>query len=200
MKLLLHCCCAPCATAVADYFRSLQYEVTGWFFNPNIHPEEERLRREGVLSEGAPQMGLALLPAGPGISLTDFLLCLSQSTGRRCRACYKLRLTETARHAAKHGFRAFSSTLLISPYQDVSAIAEVGANAAEQFGVEFRSPDLRHKYPESCQRSRELGLYRQNYCGCLFSQLERGERRSNRFVSKLLKRSPADMDRTTAGR
>jgi len=200
VKLLLHCCCAPCATAVADYFRSLQYDVTGWFFNPNIHPEEERLRRERVLSAGAPQMGLPLLPAGPGMSLADFLLVLSQSGGRRCRACYGLRLTETARQAAKNGFEAFSSTLLISPYQDVSAIAEVGSEAAERFGVQFQCPDLRDKYPESCERSRQLGLYRQNYCGCLFSQLERGERRSNRFVDKLLTRSCSDVDRTPAAR
>ena len=191
MRLLLHCCCGPCATVAADHFRGEGEEVVGWFFNPNIHPEEERRRREAVLAEAAEEMELPLLPAGPGMGLDEFLLALAREGGRRCRACYGLRLEATAREAAQGGFDGFSSTLLISPYQEVEAIGKVGQKAGERFGVEFRFADLRGRYGESCERAREFGLYRQNYCGCRFSALERAERRAGRAVAKALARGGA---------
>jgi len=169
---------------VADHFRGLGDEVMGWFFNPNIHPEGERARREGALAEGAGQIGLELLPAGRGMGYDEFLLALARRGGARCRACYELRLVETAKGAAAGGFDGFSSTLLISPYQDAAAISEIGRRAAARFGVEFRFADLRESYGESCERAREMGLYRQNYCGCRFSQLERAERRALRAMRK----------------
>jgi len=174
---------------VADHFRKAGDEVVGWFFNPNIHPEQERLRREAVSAEGAREMKLALLPAGPGMGSEEFLLAVARRGTTRCRACYDLRLTETARQAAERGFDAFSTTLLISPYQDLKAIAEVGREAGGRFGVAFRFADLRESYGESCERARELGLYRQNYCGCRFSQLERAERRAARAIGKLRARA-----------
>ena len=188
MKLLLHCCCGPCATVVADHFRKAGDEVVGWFLNPNIHPEQERLRREAVSAEGARKMKLALLPAGPGMGFEEFLLAVARRARRgttRCRACYDLRVTAAARQAAEGGFDGFSTTLLISPYQDVEAIAEAGRAAGDRFGVAFRFADLRESYGESCGRARELGLYRQNYCGCRFSELERAERRAARAIAKL---------------
>ncbi|UCC67304.1 MAG: epoxyqueuosine reductase QueH [Armatimonadota bacterium] len=200
MKLLLHCCCGPCATVVADYFRRLGDEVVGWFFNPNVHPEEERVRREEVLAEGARRMELPLLPAGRGMGLDKFLLALARRGGSRCEACYELRLVETAKEAGARGFGGFSSTLLISPYQDVAAIADIGRRAAERFGLEFRSADLRESYRESCERAREMGLYRQNYCGCRFSELERAERRALRAISKLGARAASAPRRNGAGR
>jgi predicted adenine nucleotide alpha hydrolase (AANH) superfamily ATPase len=189
LKLLLHCCCGPCALLVAEHFRSLGHTVTGWFFNPNLYPPEEYARRAATFAEGAREIDLPLLPTPPARPLEDFLLSLSRRGGPRCHTCYDLRLRETARKAAEAGFEGFSTTLLISPYQDLEAIAEIGAAAAAEAGVEFLFADLTGRYPESCDRARELDLYRQNYCGCLFSALERSERRSNRAIGKVLRRS-----------
>jgi predicted adenine nucleotide alpha hydrolase (AANH) superfamily ATPase len=180
VKLLLHCCCGPCAALVADHFRALGDTVTGWFFNPNIHPPEERRRRERALTQAAQAIGLPLLPVEDGMGWAGFLLEQARRQGPRCRACYELRMEATAREAARRGFEAFSTTLVISPYQDVVGIADLGRAIADRCGVKFRSADLRERYPESCERSRELGLYRQHYCGCQFSLLERAERRLRR--------------------
>ena len=187
MRLLLHCCCGPCAVEVADRFRCLGDDVTGWFFNPNIHPEQERRQREDTLVAAADAIALPLLPAGPGMGLYEFLSAMAGEGRTRCRACYGLRLGATARQAAEHEFDAFSSTLLISPYQALDVIEEVGKEAGGRSGVDFRFADLRGDYRASCERARELGLYRQNYCGCLFSALDRAERRAGRAVAKGLK-------------
>jgi hypothetical protein len=190
LKLLLHCCCGPCATSVAEHFQGLGDQVTGWFFNPNIHPEEERTRRETTLAQAAEAAGLPLLPGGPAMRLVDYLLAIARRGGPRCHTCYALRLEATAKEASAKGFDGFSTTLLISPHQDLEAISSIGCSIAERTGIEFRFADLRGKYGESCERSRELDLYRQNYCGCLFSGLERSQRRSDRFLRKAL--APAD--------
>jgi len=185
VNLLLHCCCGPCAATVADHFRSLGDEVTGWFYNPNIHPAEEHRRREATFEQMAKAISLPVLRRRSGAGLLRFLLALAAGGGRRCQACYELRLRATAREAAVRGFDAFSTTLLISPYQDVPAIGEMARALAERMGVQFRFADLRSRYPESCHRAQELDLYRQNYCGCLFSRLERSERRLRRAIGKV---------------
>lgn len=183
-RLLLHACCGPCAIVVAEHFRGLGYDVTGWFFNPNVHPEEERARREAVFEEAARAIALPVLQSGPHMSLLEFLLRLASRGRARCHACYQLRLTETARRAAGAGLGAFSTTLLISPHQEIDALREIGQAVGRECGVAFAFADLVGKYGESCERSRALGLYRQNYCGCQFSELERGERRARRALGR----------------
>lgn len=187
MRLLLHCCCGPCAVLVAEHFRTQGHHVTGWFFNPNIHPVEERRRRQETMREAAEKAGLPLLDADPeaDLPLGDFLLLLARAGGKRCEACYELRLRAAAREAAGRGFDGFATTLAISPYQDLAAIERIGRHAAEEAGTTFLGEDLRHRYPDSCDRAKALDLYRQNYCGCLFSSLERGERRARRASEKL---------------
>jgi predicted adenine nucleotide alpha hydrolase (AANH) superfamily ATPase len=184
LRLLLHCCCGPCALVTADHLRSPNTTVVGWFYNPNVHPPEERARRAATMAAAATSAGLAMLPDGPDVALADLLLSLARAGGPRCPACYLLRLHATARKASEEGFGAFSSTLEISPHQDLDAIAEVGREAGAAVGVEFRFADLRGRYGESCERARDLGLYRQNYCGCLFSGLERAARRVRRVVGR----------------
>jgi hypothetical protein len=186
LKLLLHCCCGPCSLEVAEHFRSLGYEVTGWFFNPNIHPAAELARRTATMIEAAQAAGLPVVGEDSITPLSEFLLRLARNRGRRCRACYRLRLDEAARQAAAGGYDAFATTLTISPYQDQEAIAQIGESAAEAAGVRFFFADLRDHYHTSADRAREIGLYRQNYCGCVFSALERAERRSRRAIDKAL--------------
>ncbi len=187
MKLLLHCCCGPCSLLVAEHFRAQGEEVAGWFFNPNIHPEEERRRREATLAEAARASGIKLLPADPEPNFLQFLLALARGKSPRCLTCYQLRLEAAAQEAARLGFDRFSSTLLISPYQDLEAIAEIGWAAGARVGIEFHFADLRACYPHSRDRARKLDLYQQNYCGCLFSALERAERRAKRAIDKALR-------------
>lgn len=127
-------------------------------------------------------MELPLLPSGPPMTLADFLQALARHRGPRCHACYQLRLEASAREAAKRGYDGFSSTLLVSPYQDLDALREIGAQAAAQHRVAFRFSDLRAQYGETRARAREMDLYRQNYCGCLLSALERAERRARRRI------------------
>jgi len=184
VKVLLHCCCGPCATVCVEHLRAGGDEVTGLFYNPNIDPREELARRARTMEQAAQALSLPMASVGDGMRPLDFMLYLAAEGGRRCRACYALRLDETARRAAEGGFGGFSTTLLISPYQDLEAVREVGERAAAKHRVVFRFADLRDRYAESRQRSRSLGLYRQNYCGCLFSRLERAERRARRAVAR----------------
>jgi len=171
---------------VAQHLQSLGYELTLWFFNPNIHPADELARRQAAMAEAARAAGLPLAAGDRAGSPAEFLLALARNSGRRCRACYRLRFEAAAREAAARGYAAFSTTLTISPYQDLEAIREVGESAAASAGVQFVLADLREHYHTGAERARELGLYRQNYCGCLFSALERAERRAGRVIQKAL--------------
>ena len=170
---------------MAAHYRSLGHQVTVWSFNPNLYPESERARREVGFAQAAVALSLSVLRTPRrDRGLAGFLLAVARMPGKRCLACYELRLRAAAQTAAAHGFEAFSTTLLVSPYQDVEGIQRVGRAAARREGVAFLGDDLRGKYQESCARSRELGLYRQSYCGCLFSLLERAQRRSLRALSR----------------
>lgn len=173
MKLLLHICCAPCATATVDAWRTDGAEVTGIYFNPNIHPLAENQLRYETLQGYAAGIGLPLI----GEPLYDITAWLRQvvgheEKGKRCRICIAERLGYTARLAAGSGFDAFSTSLLISPWQEHEIIIEEGERAAAQSGVAFAYRDLRPEYRRSRQMSRDAGLYRQKYCGCIYSEAE----------------------------
>jgi len=141
------------------------------------------------MAQAAGAGGVALVSDSSDEPLAEFLLRLARNRGRRCRACYQLRLERAAQRAAAGGYDVFSTTLTISPYQDLEAIAQIGASAAEAAGVRFLFADLRDDYHTAADRARELALYRQNYCGCVFSALERAERRARRAIAKALSQS-----------
>lgn len=180
--LLLHVCCGPCASASVPAFRAGGSDVTGFFFNPNIHPLLEFRRRLTGAREAADATGIGLVedqaydPAewfahvvpGPGLPGEG-----SREGDTRCVRCIAHRLDRTAAEAVLRGCAAFSTTLSISPWQDQAAIRAGGHEAAERHGMEFIYEDLRPLYPESRRLSREWGLYRQKYCGCLLSEWER---------------------------
>jgi len=190
VKLLLHCCCGPCAATVVRHFQAAGEQVTGWYYNPNLHPPEEMRKRQQALAQACLALGLPLLAPEREPKPAEFLLALAGRGGRRCDACYQLRLEATASKAREEGFQAFSTTLLISPHQDLEAVHEIGAAAAEKHGVAFRFADLRERYRESCERARSMDLYRQNYCGCVFSALERSEARAARAIRKAGRLAP----------
>ncbi len=201
MKLLLHICCAPCSTAAVEAWRQEGVRVTGTFFNPNIHPFAEHSLRWQTLLSCAGAMGLPLM-GGPEYDITGWLRRLKGGGQRpeRCRICISQRLGHTARLAAGSGFGAFSTTLLVSPYQEHEIIREEGEKAAEAAGVRFAYRDLRARYRRSIELSREAGLYRQKYCGCIYSDAEAAAGRRQRAGERAFPPGSSDAAEAAAGR
>lgn len=181
MKLLLHVCCAPCSTATVASWREEGFDLTGAFFNPNIHPFSEHERRRETLLGYSGDIGLPLI-GEPEYDVRAWLAMVRgrEEKGERCRLCIGQRLTRTAELAAAGGFGSFSTTLLVSPYQDHDIIREEGKHAAAAAGIGFLYRDLRPRYRDSVTLSRAAGLYRQNYCGCIFSEEEAARERRQR--------------------
>ncbi len=172
MKPLLHICCAPCSITCIDTMRSDGLEPTGFWLNPNIHPYTEYRMRKNTLVDYAKSVNLELILEGE-YGLRPFVQTVVNDIDHRCGECYKMRLGPTAQYAAEHGFDAFTTTLLVSPYQNHELLVEVGEEMAKQYGVEFLPYDFRPRFREGQDRARELGLYMQKYCGCIFSEEDR---------------------------
>ncbi|HNQ35869.1 MAG TPA: epoxyqueuosine reductase QueH [bacterium] len=173
MRVLLHACCGPCALAPLDKLRSAGHEVEGLWYNPNIHPYSEYQRRLMTAGHvfGIRSARLHIQP--PDFEVFLDRLTAAQREGKRCRSCWRWRLEMAAAVARREGFAAFSTTLLVSPHQENEAIREIGRAAAEKLGIVFLAEDFRPLYPAARKESRSLGLYHQNYCGCLYSEWER---------------------------
>jgi len=172
-KTLLHICCGPCATFTVNTLRAAGAVLTGYWYNPNIHPYSEHERRRESLARFAEQVDLPMI-WHPGYEMTAFFHAVhgQEQFGLRCRACYRLRLESTARVAAQQGFEAFSTTLLISPYQDIESIRLIGDELATRYGVSFYWENLRRGFKQHHQLAQDYGLYRQQYCGCVYSEWE----------------------------
>lgn len=194
MRLALHACCGPCLLEPLDALAAEADEVVVVFGNSNIHPEEEYARRRDTLMAYADEIGATVveLPYDPAAWI-ETAAPHGRDRTARCRACYRLRLGQVATWAAANGFDALSTTLTVSPYQDAEIIAEEGERAARESGIAFIKRDFRERYPEATRRSRELGMYRQNYCGCSISEVEASEdrerRRAERAAAKAAKRA-----------
>lgn len=172
MKVLMHNCCGPCSTYSVKRLRELGYELAGFFYNPNIHPYKEFQRRKENFEKFAAAVDLPII-VRDDYNMEDFLKAVVGSSEPRCHICYRMRLAETAKKAKELGFPAISSSLLISPYQLHDKIKEIGEAIAQEYGLKFIYEDFRPGYRESIQMSKDLDLYRQPYCGCIFSEKER---------------------------
>jgi len=175
MKVLLHACCGPCFIFPADVLRK-DMEVTGFFFNPNIHPYTEWKARKNALAEYAAGVGLPVVIDNDYL-LEEFIRSVVYHENERCGFCYDMRLRRTAQVAKEKNFDAFSTTLLVSPYQKHDLIRETGEAIAAETGVKFVYRDFRTGFREATERSKEVGMYRQKYCGCIYSEKERYYRR-----------------------
>ena len=171
-RLLLHICCAPCSVYCVDSLRAEGIEPAGFWFNPNIHPYQEYRARRDALVDYAASIGLALT-VRDDYGLRDFVRAVAGDLDRRCGHCYTCRLEETARYAAANGFASFSTTLLVSPYQDHEGICRTAQMLADRCGVAFLYRDFREGFRQGQAKARELGLYMQKYCGCVFSEEDR---------------------------
>ena len=183
--LLLHACCAPCSSYVLEYL-SKYFDITLFFYNPNIYPEEEFRFREDELRR---LIGEMPLPSSVNIisgryAPSEFFDIargyeeLPEGDERCCR-CYALRLEESARAAKEGGFDYFCTTLSISPYKNAEWLNSIGKEMSEKYGVGYLFSDFKKKngYKRSCQLSEQYSLYRQDYCGCVFSKREAEKRR-----------------------
>lgn len=183
--LLLHACCAPCSSYVLEYL-SKYFDITLFFYNPNIYPEEEFRFREDELRR---LIGEMPLPSGVNIisgryepsEFFDIARGYEElpEGDERCRRCYALRLEESARAAKEGGFDYFCTTLSISPYKNAEWLNSIGKEMSEKYGVGYLFSDFKKKngYKRSCQLSEQYSLYRQDYCGCVFSKREAEKRR-----------------------
>ena len=173
--LFLHICCGPCAAYPLEWLREHRpdLELEGWFYNPNIQPGGEFLRRRDSLAFLALNRGLTV-DFSPPYDAADFLAALGPRPREpdRCRVCYAWRLSAVAREASRRGHRAFSTTLSFSKRQKHGLILEEGQRAAALHGLDFLYVDWRAGWRRGHELARGLGLYRQSYCGCLFSELE----------------------------
>ena len=185
MRLLLHACCGPCLIEPLEQFSKTVDELAIVYSNSNIHPAEEYERRKETLCTYAKSVGATVveLDYDPAAWL-DAVGPLAREGAERCRACYRLRLGEAATYAADNDYDALATTLTISPYQNPDAIREEGQAAASRAGIEWVDRDFRDSYGDATRRSRELGMYRQNYCGCLFSEAEADEARAARRAER----------------
>lgn len=172
MKLLLHACCGPCAIFPLGFLRETSHEVRGYFYNPNIHPYKEYERRLLTFQEFSEKVQLEII-IQDDYDLEGFLSMVNGREQIRCGFCYRMRLREAARIAAEQGFDAFTTSLLVSPYQKHDLIKQAGEEAGEEFRIPFYYHDFRTGYREGVSISREMNLYRQPYCGCIYSERDR---------------------------
>lgn len=187
-RLLLHACCAPCSSYCLEYLREA-FALTVFFYNPNLTEQEEYRRR----AEEEKRL-IALMNGQEGSSQIEILegryeperfleaakgLETCKEGGERCVRCFALRLGETARVAAEGGFDFFTTSLTISPLKNSALLNRIGAQEGERYGVRFLPSDFKKNngYLRSTQLSRLYGLYRQNYCGCIYSKVEASDRR-----------------------
>ena len=193
MKILLHACCGPCSLEPVRLLQEAGHELSIAYFNSNIHPEPEWAHRRDTLLEWARSEGIPVVEGRYDVASWDKTAGVygmdPETRQDRCRACYRLRLEETARYAKEHGFDAISSTLTVSPYQYTQVIGEELERAAGQAGVGWVFEDFRPNYDEATRRSRELGMYRQNYCGCRFSAAEAAKERAERKAERAAKKA-----------
>ncbi|HEX9971358.1 MAG TPA: epoxyqueuosine reductase QueH [bacterium] len=173
-NLLLHTCCAPCVTVPVERLRT-EYEITCFFYNPNIQPQEEYDKRLAELRNFTDQFKISLIIAEYDV---DRWMALIQGfenepeQGKRCKICFAMRLEKTAAFARENGFSCFTTTLTLSPHKDSNLINQIGIALRQDDTIHFLQENFKKKdgYKRSLELSKDYNLYRQNYCGCIFSR------------------------------
>ena len=173
MRIVLHACCAPCSIQCVNSLRDESITPVLFWNNPNIHPLTEYQNRLEALKTYTQTEGVEAVWDVGVYGLRPFLSAVGSDFDNRCEKCYLMRLDAAAQYAREHCFDGFSTTLLISPYQQHDRLRELGYQASERHSVSFVYRDFRPLFREGQQAARKMGLYRQKYCGCVFSEEER---------------------------
>ncbi len=186
-KLLLQACCAPCSSYTLEYIASV-FDITLFFYNPNISPKSEYAFRASELERFIKEhpactdvkLEICNYDASPFLEIAKGLEDAKEG-GERCMKCYRLRLEETAKAAKEGGYDYFCTTLSISPHKNAEALNRFGKELAEEYGINYLFSDFKKKggYARSIELSKEYGLYRQDYCGCAYSKAEAEERKKS---------------------
>lgn len=184
--LLLHSCCAPCSSYVLEYL-SQYFQITVFYYNPNIYPESEYTKRileqQTLIGQMKSKHPISFMAGGYDkerfYAMAEGMEALKEG-GARCMKCYELRLREAAEVAKKGNFDYFTTTLSISPMKNAVKLNEIGMRLAEEYQVAYLLSDFKKKngYKRSIELSKEYGLYRQDYCGCEFSKREREQQKA----------------------
>lgn len=173
-KILLHACCGICSAYPIENLREIGYEPVVYFYNPNIHPEDEYLKRLIAQETLCENNNCELIVGDYDTKMFDviaFGLEDEPEKGKRCAKCFKLRLTEAAKKAKEFGINDFTTSIVISPHKDFKLISELGKEIAKKYDVNYLDIDFKKQngLVKSNKIAMDLNLYRQNYCGCLFS-------------------------------
>ncbi len=174
--LLLHACCAPCSSYVLEYLNKI-FDITILYYNPNIYPEEEFNKRLDELNKLILEMHINVKVINVGYNNFEFEQIAEgrrdeKEGGSRCYKCYELRLNKTAEIAKKNNFDYFTTTLSISPYKNAKWLNEIGEELSKKYDIKYLYADFKKKngYKRSIELSKIYGLYRQDYCGCIYSK------------------------------
>lgn len=173
MKLLLHTCCGPCEIYPLEQLKAKGFEVSGFFYNPNIHPLSEYKNRRQAVEDFSKTADIEVI--FPEYNPAEFFQAVNgrETNPGRCSLCWSLRLKKTAKAAREKGFDSFSTTLLVSPYQDQELLKKIGSDISKEEEVEFYYEDFRPGFRKAHNEARAQGLYLQKYCGCIYSEIER---------------------------
>ena len=182
-KVLLHCCCAPCSVSCVEPLRAEGIEPVAFWYNPNIHPFKEYESRRDCLIEHSENINMELIIC-EDYGLREFVKNVCDNIDARCFYCYDHRLKKTAQYAAENGFKAFTTTLLSSIYQNHEQMISIAQKYAKMYGVEFLYRDFRPNFRNGNNSARDLGLYMQKYCGCVFSEEDRYKKQIERDKRK----------------
>lgn len=172
MKLLLHTCCAPCTTYPVKVLKEMDMDIMGFFYRYNIHPFQECVKREETLKQYSESIGLKVIYQ-PDYKIEKFLQSIVFREKERCRYCYYDRLKATALVAKKGKFEGFTTTLLYSRFQNHELIRQTGEALAKNYGLKFFYHDFREGWKFGIEESKRLKMYRQQYCGCIYSEKDR---------------------------
>ena len=190
MNILLHICCAPCLIFPIEELRKGGEKVGGFFYNPNIHPYSEYLKRKEEIAKYAGPAGLTVTYADYDIKSYFQHIVYNEDAKNRCPVCWWLRMEKTAKFAKENNFDSFTTTLLGSPYQDHDLIKSLCEDIAKRAGIGFYYKDFRTGFRAAHDKARSQGIYCQNYCGCIFSEVERLEKK-NAAKSHKVTKSPS---------
>lgn len=188
MNILLHICCAPCAIYPFEALKKAGHQVAGYFYNPNIHPYSEYLKRKAEVEKFTMESGINTVFADYELEHYFQYIVYNEAASTtkeiRCPACWWMRLEKVAAFAKKNGFEAFTTTLLGSPYQDQDIIKGIGSDIAKRLGLIFYFEDFRKGFKAAHDFAKSKGMYCQNYCGCLFSEKERIDEKAEKKAAK----------------
>ncbi len=182
-EILLHVCCAPCAEFPLQALREEGFSVSGYFINPNIHPREEHEKRLSNVVRFSELKDFPVVIDG-NYQEDKWRAFPTMDKAVHCRTCYSVRMEMTAKYAAANGFKVFTTALLVSPWQDQDAVIAAGEAAAKRHGLRFLVRDFREGYKEGQEMARADGLYRQRYCGCIYSLGETNPKFRDRYLKE----------------